>query len=245
MRLFPIGVAGALVALLLAVSPSHAQTVKAKVVAVCGAGTRPLVPGVSFLEVDQTGVLCTSAGGGGGGGAVTIVNGGDAAQGSTTDAPCVSGSTTPCTVEQRLAHMENLIAGAIPPGANVIGFTSNDPCSQGVKTNVPIGTSSGNLQLVAGVSAKKVYLCSLSLIGAATAVVNVIEGTGSACTTANEAAVIGSTTAASGMSFAANGGLTLGNGGGTVGVTATAANGLCLLQSGTAALAGNATYVQQ
>ena len=130
-------------------------------------------------------------------------------------------------------------------GTNVIGFTSGDPCSQAVKTNFPIGGAGGNIQIVAGVASKKVYLCSLSLIAAATAVVNVIEGTGAACTTANEAAVIGSTTAASGMSLAANGGLTLGNGGGTIGVTATAANGLCILQSGTTALAGNATYVQQ
>jgi hypothetical protein len=131
------------------------------------------------------------------------------------------------------------------PCTTIIGTVSNDPCATQLKTNFAIATSSGNVQIVGGVSAKKVYLCSLSLIAAATAVVNIIEGTGAACTTANEAAVIGSTTAASGMSLAANGGLTLGNGGGTVGVTGTAANGLCLLQSGTTALAGNATYVQQ
>jgi hypothetical protein len=133
---------------------------------------------------------------------------------------------------------------AVPVNAAITQLP--DPCmSAALKVNFAIGSSSGNIQIVAGSASKKVYLCSLSLIAAATAVVNVIEGTGGACTTANELAVIGSTTAASGMSLAANGGLTLGNGAGTVGVTATAANGLCILQSGTTALAGNATYVQQ
>ena len=119
-----------------------------------------------------------------------------------------------------------------------------DPCG-GAKTDVAIATSSGNVQLVAGVSAKKVYICSFSVVGATAAVVNIIEGTGAACTTSNEAAIIGSTTAASGMSFAANSGISYGSGSGTIGLTATAANGICLLQSGTAALAGNITYVQQ
>ena len=119
-----------------------------------------------------------------------------------------------------------------------------DPCG-GLKSNVPIATSSGNTQLVAGSSGKKVYICSIVTVGGTASVQNIIEGTGAACTTANEAAIIGSTTAASGMSFAANAGFAYGAGVGMVGVTATAANGVCLLQSGTAAIAGNMTYVQQ
>ena len=132
------------------------------------------------------------------------------------------------------------------PGFNA--FVTNgtaDPCASALKKNFAIGGAGGNIQIVGGSGSTKVYLCSLTIVGAAAAVVNIIEGTGAACTTANEAAVMGSTTAANGMSLAANGGLTLGNGLGTVGVTATAGNGLCILQSGTTALAGNATYVQQ
>ena len=136
-------------------------------------------------------------------------------------------------------------ARSAPGQTGSLAVGSQDPCLGGAKVNFAIATSSGNVQIVGGSASKKVYLCSISLIVAATAVVNVIEGTGAACTTANEAAVIGSTTAANGMSLAANGGFTLGNGLGTVGVTATAANGLCILQSGTTAIAGNATYVQQ
>ena len=52
-------------------------------------------------------------------------------------------------------------------------------------------------------------------------------------------------TAANGLSLAANAGWTFGNGSGTVASTATAANYLCIFQSGTAQLAGNITYVQQ
>ncbi len=131
------------------------------------------------------------------------------------------------------------------PGTTNLVQATQDPCGYQLKTNVAIATSSGTLQLVAGSSGKKVYICSFHVIAAAAAVLNVIEGTGSSCTTANEAAIWGSTTAASGESYAANGGMTYGNGVGTIGVTATAANGICLLQSGTAALAGNITYVQQ
>jgi hypothetical protein len=126
-----------------------------------------------------------------------------------------------------------------------ISVSTSDPCTSATKTNVAIATSSGNTQLVAGSSGKKIYICSAHVIAAAAAVINVIEGTGAACTTANEAAIWGSTTAASGESYAANGGMTYGDGVGTVGVTATAANGVCLLQSGTTAIAGNITYVQQ
>jgi hypothetical protein len=123
--------------------------------------------------------------------------------------------------------------------------TAADPCMFQAKTNVAIATSAGNLQLVAPSSGKKVYICSAHVVAAAAAVLNIIEGTGAACVTANEAAIWGSTTAASGESYAANGGMTYGNGGGTVGHTATASNGICLLQSGTVALAGNIEFVQQ
>lgn len=142
-------------------------------------------------------------------------------------------------------NLINAINAAVPAGTNRIGYVSDDPCTQKVKLNAAIATSSGNVQIVAPSGSTKVYICSLFVVGATAFVGNIIEGTGAACTTANEAAVIGSTTAASGVSLGANAGWTLGNGGGTIGVTATAANGICLLQSGTAALAGNMTYVQQ
>jgi hypothetical protein len=127
--------------------------------------------------------------------------------------------------------------------------TAADPCMFQAKTNVPISTSSGTTALVTGVSAKKIYVCSLALIANTPAVsVSLSEGSSSTCGTSSQAAVMGvatSGTASLGIPLAVNGGLTLGNGGGTVAATATAANYLCLFQSGTTLIAGNLTFVQQ
>jgi hypothetical protein len=126
--------------------------------------------------------------------------------------------------------------------------TAADPCMFQAKTNVPISTATGTVALVAGVSAKKVYVCSLSLVTTTAVSVSLSEGSGATCGTSAQAGVIGVSTAgtaANGLPLAANGGLTLGNGGGTIAATATAANYLCLFQSGTAQIAGNITYVQQ
>jgi hypothetical protein len=126
--------------------------------------------------------------------------------------------------------------------------TAADPCMFQAKTNVPISTASGTTAVVTGVSAKKIYVCSLSLIANAAVAVSLSEGSSSTCGTSAQAAVLGvatNGTAANGLSLAANGGLTLGNGGGTVAATATNANYLCLFQSGTVQIAGNLTYVQQ
>jgi len=126
--------------------------------------------------------------------------------------------------------------------------TAADPCMFQAKTNAAFSSASGTFALVTGVSAKKIYVCSLSLVVPSAVSVSLAEGSSATCGTSNQAAVIGvatSGTAANGMSMIANGGLTLGNGGGTVAVTATAADYLCIFQSGTAQIAGNLTYVQQ
>ena len=106
-------------------------------------------------------------------------------------------------------------------------------------------TSAGTLQLVAPSGSTQVYVCSLSLIAAGAAVVNVVGGTGATCTTGTPLAAIGSTVPASGMSLAANGGLTYGSGIATVARTTTAGHGLCIIQSGTTVLSGNITFIQQ
>jgi hypothetical protein len=123
-----------------------------------------------------------------------------------------------------------------------------DPCTYQLKTNVPISTATGTTALVTGVSAKKIYVCSLTLVTPTAVSISLSEGSSSTCGTSAQAGVIGvatSGTAANGMAFAANGGLTLGTGHATIASTATAANYLCLFQSGTAQIAGNLTYVQQ
>jgi hypothetical protein len=163
-------------------------------------------------------------------------------EGTKADAAWVSGSGSLVAIAKTIA---NNTAAAIPASINRIGYTSDDPCTQLTKINTAIATAASTFQLVAPVGGTQVYVCSFSLIAAATAVVNLVGGTGATCTTGTPVAALGSTTAASGMSLAANGGLTFGNGGATVVRTTTSGHGLCLIQSGTTALAGNMTYIQQ
>ena len=126
---------------------------------------------------------------------------------------------------------------------------TGDPCSfANAKTSANISSALGTFAVVTGVSAKKIYVCSLFIISPSAVSVSLAEGSSSTCGTSAQAAVIGvatNGTAANGVPLAANGGWTLGNGGGTIAATATNANYLCIFQSGTAQLAGNLTYVQQ
>jgi hypothetical protein len=144
-----------------------------------------------------------------------------------------------------LGQIDDDVKAPITAGTARIGYVSDDPCTQVTKTNIAIATATGTTQLVAPSGILQVYVCSFSVIAAATATVNLVGGTGATCATGTPVAALGSTTAANGMSLAANGGLTFGNGGATVTRTTTGGHGLCLIQSGTTALAGNITYVQQ
>lgn len=174
----------------------------------------------------------------------SAVDGWDLTQGAKADAVCGTATGT-CSTIALLKYIANAANIAIPSGTARIGYVSDDPCSQLTKTNINIATASGTLQLVAPSGSTQVYVCSFSLISSAAAVINLVGGTGATCITGTPVAAIGSTTAANGMSLAANGGLTFGNGGATVARTTTAGHGLCLIQSGTTAVAGNITYVQQ
>ena len=130
---------------------------------------------------------------------------------------------------------------------NVAQINGNtpDPCSTQTKLMTPIAAQGGLVSvLVPGVSSKKVYVCSVSLIAPIAQQFSFIEGASSSCV-GSQAAVLGGTTALSGLSVPANGGLTLGNGGASVAQTATAANYLCLTTSLTPTVAGNLSYVQQ
>ena len=126
-----------------------------------------------------------------------------------------------------------------------VANASTDPCTN-TKTNFAIATTATTLQMVAPSGSTQIYVCSLSLIVGGATAVNVIGGTGATCTTGTPVAAIGTTTPTTlGMSLPANGGLTFGGGLGTVTRTTTAGHGLCLVQSGSAQLSGNITYVQQ
>lgn len=92
-------------------------------------------------------------------------------------------------------------------------------------------------------SSAKLHICSIVLVSASAQSISLVEGTGSTCATGT-AALVGATTAANGPALAANGGFTA-----VAGVpwlrTATTADHLCLLQSGSGNLSGVITLVDQ
>lgn len=205
-----------------------------------------------------------SAGGGGGGGAVTIIDGGDVAEGTTTDAACAGDATSGCTLLARIgrtnARLSTIISTGIPvTNANANGQATMansspvviagdqivaDPCTFTAKLNFTISQTAG-AQIITGTSAKKTYICSLTFIGADAEGVSIIAGTGTVCATGSST-VFGGTTGALGPNFAANGGMTFGNGAGTVLAALNAnADNVCLLQSASGRVAGGGTYVQR
>jgi len=100
-----------------------------------------------------------------------------------------------------------------------------------------------NTQILTGVAAKQTYICSINLIVSAADNVALVEGTGTTCGTGT-AGMAGGATAATGWNFAANGGLAHGTGHGAIARTATAADNVCLLVSGTAQVSGVISWTQ-
>ena len=190
---------------------------------------------------------------------VRITDGNDVTQGAKADSAC--GTTTgTCSVVALLKYLLSVGVNIVNANANgqatmanssPVTLASNqsvgDPCTFQAKTNVAISMqNTTTVKLVSLASAKKIYICSLSLIASGATVFSVADGTKSSteCDTAAEA-VIGAAVASHGLSLAANGGISYGNGHGTVAFTTTAAHDLCLFQSGSVDLSGNITYVQQ
>lgn len=112
------------------------------------------------------------------------------------------------------------------------------PCDAIAHTTIPISVAADTAVITASASNRN-YLCGGALIAGVAEIVNIWEGTGSACGTSS-AAVAGSTTEANGMSLSANGGF----------VIASPIRGLstnvdtCLRLSGTNRVAGWLDYVQ-
>jgi hypothetical protein len=140
-------------------------------------------------------------------------------------------------------------SNALPPNQSVnlaqIGGTAPviDPCGANAGSQATINlTASG--QVITGTSSKQTYICGLDVVTATAQNIALVEGTGSTCGTST-AGMAGGATAATGWNFAANGGLVKGVGGNWVYKTATAADNVCLLLSGTGQTSGEIRYVQQ
>jgi hypothetical protein len=124
-------------------------------------------------------------------------------------------------------------------------FAVIDPCQGQTKSYLSISQTSGT-QLVAGTSSKKIYICSIHIVTATAQNVALVEGTGTVCASSIAGVQgFGGSTAATGWNFAANGGIAYGNGASSLGGEGTAADNLCLLQSGSGQISGGISYVVQ
>ena len=119
-------------------------------------------------------------------------------------------------------------------------------CIGNTKSYFGINQTAG-AQLITGVSAKRIYICSFNLVTATAQNIAVVAGTGTVCatTTVGVPGLTGGATAATGWNLAANGGLTFGNGGHVLAQTTVNADNLCLLQSGAGQVSGGGSYVTQ
>jgi hypothetical protein len=120
-----------------------------------------------------------------------------------------------------------------------------DPCQGQTKVFVSINQT-GNAKLITGTSTEKIYVCSINLVTATAQNIAVVEGTGSTCGTGTAGVLgFGGATAATGWNFAANGGVAYGNGAASVGAEGTAADDLCIFQSGSGQVSGGMSYAVQ
>lgn len=122
----------------------------------------------------------------------------------------------------------------------------NTGCTEGVLVWTPINTATGATKtLIAGVAGKKIYVCKLYLQTTLASNVAIVEGTGTDCGTAVTAGLFGGATAATGFIMPANGQVALNGSGSAWGVTATAGDNLCIINSVSTQLSGVLVSVQQ
>ncbi len=188
----------------------------------------------------------------------TLNQGGNSAAVTASNALKVDGSavTQPVsgTFWQTTQPVSLASLPALATGSNTIGSVELtdgthtavvDPCAGQTKSFTPISQASASAKtLVAGTASKKTYICEINVVAGAAVDVGIVEGTGTNCSTIS-AGLFGGTTAATGWILAADGLVSLGNGASSVAATATAADNLCILDSGTAQVSGNVVTVQQ
>lgn len=114
-----------------------------------------------------------------------------------------------------------------------------DPCTALNPTTVPISVAADTAVISAGGASTRTYICGGALVATAAEIVNIWEGTGTACGTSS-AALAGSTTEANGMSLAANGGFLIPN---TIRGIGTNVD-VCIRLSTTNRVSGWLSYVQ-
>jgi hypothetical protein len=123
---------------------------------------------------------------------------------------------------------------------------AQDECYLQKKSFVTVTSSNTALtQLVGLVNLNTIYICSILVKPNAATAFSLVEGTGSNCASAPQAAVVGSLTAANGVPMSGLGdGFAMGNGTGTVFAIANPGNALCFGQSVAESVSITIGYVQ-
>jgi hypothetical protein len=216
------------------------------------------VQGVGTSSTPAGGALsvnCVSGcSGGGGGGNVTV--------------------TAPLGSQTAAASVATTLNGSLPAGTAIVGkvgidqttpgttngvqtlsgsttaVTGADPCFASTKSIANFESTTSGGSIITAASAKKAYICSISIITSTAANVSLIEGTGSSvCTGGSTGGVFLNTgvTAANGAAFAANGGIQTGVGMGTVAQNAVANQNICVAftTTNTPQVNVHVSYVQQ
>ncbi len=151
-----------------------------------------------------------------------------------SNAAGIGGSATGAAVPSAARY----IAGAGSGAAGAPNLTGAIFCDNWTNINQIAGA-----QLITGVASKQTYICNLFLYSATAQNVALVEGTGVVCATGT-AGLIGGATAATGQNLAANQGFVLPASTVPWRKTATAADNVCLLQSGVGQVSGVIVWAQ-
>lgn len=122
----------------------------------------------------------------------------------------------------------------------------SDPCLTQTPLVLEVNeATSSTTTLISGITGLNTYICGLALfLGGSATNINLVEGTGSNCSTIS-AGLLGGTTAATGANLAASQSILLEAGGHWVMKTATSGDNVCYAASGSTQVSGFIKYFQQ
>lgn len=120
-----------------------------------------------------------------------------------------------------------------------------DPCQSAAKVYTPVNVATATNVIIAGVSAKKKYICGIFLYpGAADNIAVYQATTGTACATA-PTAIFGGTTPATGFLATATAGFVVGTGASSMAATTLVNTDICITPSAAVQLSGVVVTVDQ
>lgn len=149
--------------------------------------------------------------------------------------------------------VDQATGSAVPANAVMAGYSDGtntqfmflDPCLRGAKSYLSISEATvTTTKIITGTASLHTYICSVLLVSAGAANINLLSGTGTNCGTVH-GSYFGASTAATGPNLSANGGFSLGNGSAAVARDNTAADDTCYASSASGQVSGVIVYVQQ